>query len=108
VWTAEELPFESGQGQAILIFFKVCGTASGPFPVCWSVGTGGFFSWVRRPGREADLHQVPRLRMNGFITLLLHTAIMAYTETGCFPSTLTLSLRYLSVAYFCFTFLLRV
>ena len=53
----------------------------------WSVGIGGFFSGLQRSGREADLHNVPRLRMKGFIPLLLHIAIMAYTETGCFPST---------------------
>jgi hypothetical protein len=86
VWTAEELQFESRQGQAILIFVKVCGPALEPSQLA-CLGTGGFFSGVQRPGREADLQQVPRLRMKGFIPLLLHIAIMAYTETGCFPST---------------------
>jgi len=78
----------------------------GALPACCSVGTGGFFSGVQRPGREADHHQVPSLRMNGFIPVLLHIAIMAYRETGCFLCTWTPSLRYLSVAYFCFTLLL--
>jgi hypothetical protein len=62
-------------------------TSFGAIPVCWSVETGGFFLGVQRPRREDDLHQVPRLRMNVFIPLLLHIVIMANTETGCLPST---------------------
>lgn len=37
----------------------------------YSVGTGGFFRWVKWSGREVIFHLAPRLRMNG-ATPLLH------------------------------------
>lgn len=80
------IAFRFRTGESDSYFHQSVWTNFGALPVCWSVGTGGFFSRVQRPGREADF-QVPRLRMNGFIPLLLHIAIMAYSETGCFPST---------------------
>jgi hypothetical protein len=40
-------------------------------------GTGGFYPWVKCPGRKADhlLHLAPRVRMHGAIPPLSHTDV---------------------------------
>jgi hypothetical protein len=56
-WTTERSGFESRKGQEFSLL-HVVQTGSGFHPTSYTMGPGGSFSGVKRPGREAD-HSPP-------------------------------------------------
>jgi hypothetical protein len=51
-WTTERSNFESRYGQEFLLL-RVVQTGSGVHPTSYTMGTGGSFPGVKRPGHEA-------------------------------------------------------
>jgi hypothetical protein len=74
-WTTERLEFESRKGQEFS-FLRSVQPGSGVHQTSYTMGTGGSFPGVNRPGREADhlLRLVPRSRKCESMRPLPHTS----------------------------------
>ena len=66
----------------ILFFGKPPDRSWGPLRLLWAPGT--ISMGVKWPGREADLHPVPRLRISRAILLLLLYTLTAYRRATLF------------------------